>query len=77
MDNKKSISTTALSKKHNISAKEMFAHLLQRGLIEKKGDVWSLTDQGVEAGGKFVTSQKYGKYITWPQDFRLDIAKKI
>jgi len=76
MDNKKQISTTALSRRYNISAKEMFAHLLQRGLIEKKRDVWSLTNQGVEAGGKFVTSKKFGKYITWPEDLRLDITEE-
>ncbi len=68
----KKVSTTALAKKHNIPAKEMFAHLLQLGLIEKKGDVWSLTDQGLKVGGKFITSKQYGKYITWPEDFKLN-----
>ena len=74
MSNKKHISTTALSKKYGIPAKEMFAHLLQKGLIEKKGDVWSLTDQGVKVGGKFVCSKQYGKYITWPDDLKLNIS---
>ena len=74
MSNQKQISTTALSKKFNIPAKEMFARLLQKGLIEKKGDVWSLTNHGVDAGGKFVTSKKFGKYITWPEDFKIDIT---
>lgn len=72
MVDKKQISTTSLSKKYNIPVNEMFAHLLQRGFIEKKGDAWSLTNQGVQAGGKFVTSKKFGKYITWPED--LDLA---
>lgn len=72
----KNISTTALSKKHNIPAKEMFAHLLKLGLIEKKGDLWSLTDQGVKVGGKFVTSKQYGKYITWPEDLNLNITSE-
>jgi len=45
MSDLKQISTTALSKKHNISTKEMFAHLLQDGLIEKKGEVWALTNK--------------------------------
>lgn len=76
MSNIKQISTTALSKKYDISAKEMFAHLLQKGLIEKKGDVWSLTDQGVKVGGKFVTSKQYGKYITWPENFELNITSE-
>ena len=63
--------------KHKIPVKEMFAHLLQRGLIEKKGDLWSLTDQGTSAGRKFVTSKKFGlsannvnfnfSELGWPQ----------
>lgn len=68
---KKQISTTALAKKYKIAPKEMFAQLLQQSFIEKKEDVWSLTDQGVKAGGKFVTSKQYGKYITWPEDLKL------
>ncbi len=76
MSNQKQISTTALSKKFNISSKEMFAHLLQKGFTEKKGDVLSLTNQGVDAGGKFVTSKRFGKYITWPEDFQLDITEE-
>ncbi|MBU0730256.1 MAG: glycerol kinase [Proteobacteria bacterium] len=76
MSEDKQISTTALAKKHNVPPKEMFARLLQMGLIEQKGDVWSLTDQGVKVGGKFVTSQKYGKYITWPEDLNLNITSE-
>ena len=76
MSNQKQISTTALSKKFNIPSKEMFAHLLQKGFIEKKGEVWSLTNHGVDAGGKFVTSKRFGKYITWPEDFQLDITEE-
>ncbi len=74
MSDQKQISTTALSKKYNIPTKEMFAHLLQDGLIEKKGEVWALTNKGVEVGGKFVTNKKFGKYITWPEDFQLAIT---
>ncbi len=74
MSNNKQISTTALAKKCGISTNEMFAHLLQNGLIEKKEDVWSLTDQGVKVGGKFKTSKQYGKYITWPDNLKLNIS---
>ena len=76
MSDKKNISTTALSKKYSIPAKEMFAHLLQMGLIEKKADVWSLTDQGVKVGGKCVSSKQYGKYVTWPEDLKLNISSE-
>ena len=69
----KKISTTALAKLYNITPKEMFVQLLNLGLIEKKGDVWSLTNQGLEKGGKFVNSQRFGKYITWPENISLDV----
>lgn len=74
MNETKQISTTALSKKFNIPTNEMFAQLLQKGFIEKKGDVWSLTDKGVSVGGKFVSHDKYGKYITWPENLDISIS---
>lgn len=67
----KHISTTALSKKFNITSKEMFLQLSNQGLIERKGDVWSLTNEGVKRGGRFVESKQYGKYISWPEDLAL------
>lgn len=69
----KQISTTALAQLYNITAKEMFVQLLNFGLIEKKGEVWSLTNQGVEKGGKFVNSKRFGKYITWPENIDLEV----
>lgn len=73
-NNIKQISTTALSKKYDITSKEMFLHLTQLGLIEKKGDVWSLTNEGISKGGKFVESKRYGKYITWPENIALNLT---
>ena len=70
----KYISTTALAKKFNITSKEMFMQLVQLGFIEKKGEVWSLTNTGVDAGGIFKTSKRYGKYITWPENLSLQIS---
>lgn len=73
MDNSiKQISTTSLAKKHKIQSKEMFAQLLQKGFIEKKDNLWCLTDQGIKSGGKFVNSKQYGKYITWPENLKFD-----
>lgn len=76
MSKSKQISTTSLAKKYNIKTKDMFAHLLQKGLIEKKGDIWALTNRGLELGGIFVTHEKYGKYITWPYTLELDIPNE-
>jgi superfamily II helicase len=74
-DNIKRISSTALAKKFNISPKEMFLQLNNFGLIERKGDVWSLTDEGVKRGGRFVESERYGKYITWPENLDLQVQQ--
>ncbi len=71
----KKVSTTALAKKYGITSKEMFVRLINLGLIEKKGDVWSLTDEGVNKGGKFISSKRFGKYIAWPENIALDIKQ--
>jgi len=73
-DTIKQISTTALAKKFNISPREMFVQLVNLGLIEKKGDVWSLTNEGVNKGGKFIDSKQYGKYIAWPDNIDLNVT---
>lgn len=70
------ISTSALAKRHNITPNEMFAHFLKIGLIEKKDNLWALTNQGIKIGGKFVKSKDYGKYITWPDNLKFDDIEK-
>ncbi len=69
----KQISTTALAKIYKVSTKEMFIQLVSHGLIEKKGEMWSLTNLGVEKGGKFIDHPKYGKYISWPSIIDLEV----
>ncbi|SDP84694.1 glycerol kinase [Desulforhopalus singaporensis] len=73
----KQISTTALSKKFNLSTKDMFLKLTNLGLIEKKGEVWDLTQEGVKRGGKFIEHKKFGKYISWPENIKLDIDEGV
>lgn len=73
-DTIKQISTTALAKKFNITSREMFVQLVNLGLIEKKGDVWSLTNEGVNKGGRFIDSKQYGKYISWPDSIDLNVT---
>ena len=68
----KMVSTTSLAKKFKIPTKEMFARLLQLNLIEKRDDLWFLTDKGIKCGGKFTESKKFGKYITWPENLKMD-----
>ncbi|MEK8018601.1 MAG: hypothetical protein VSS75_017150 [Candidatus Parabeggiatoa sp.] len=68
----KQISTTALSKSLGISTKELFAHLLEQGLISKEAQSWVLTRDGKEKGGAYKESKEYGKYIVWPEDISIE-----
>ena len=73
----KQISTTALSKSLGISAKELFAHLLELGFLSKKDKSWVLTSDGKKKGGAYRESQQYGKYIVWPEDISIEIPQTI
>jgi len=68
----KQISTTALSKLLGISTKELFLKLSEFNLIVKEDDSWVLTDEGRKIGGEYKESPKYGKYIVWPETFKID-----
>jgi hypothetical protein len=68
----KQISTTALSKILCIPTKELFAKLSEFNLISKENDSWVLTDEGIKTGGEYKESPKYGKYIVWPETFKID-----
>jgi hypothetical protein len=70
----KKISTTALSKKLAIPAKELFAKLSSLGYITKKENNWVLTEVGKANGGEYKESNQYGTYIVWSEE--LDIGIK-
>ncbi|MBE9539274.1 MAG: hypothetical protein IMF06_09345 [Proteobacteria bacterium] len=60
------VSTTALAKKLNIPAQQLFATLKDYGWIERFNDVWALTPKGEFEGGAYRDSKRYGRYIVWP-----------
>lgn len=69
------ISTTALSKKHHLPSKELFSLLEQKKWIRKEDDQWFLTDLGLEQGGKYNESKRFGKYIAWPENIIIPITE--
>lgn len=64
-DNK--LSTTALAKKLDIPARQLFATLRDYGWIARHKDSWVLTNKGEFEGGSYVDSPRYGRYIVWPE----------
>jgi hypothetical protein len=73
----KQISTTTLSKFLNITTKELFAYLLKCNLILRKDQSWVLTSEGEKKGGTYRESQKYGRYIVWPENINLKMPQTI
>jgi hypothetical protein len=67
IDQADKISTTALARKLDIPAQQLFATLKDYGWIQRHEDNWLLTGKGEFEGGGYVESKRYGRYIVWPQ----------
>lgn len=65
------ISTSALAKNLGVSAKEVVQRLLSLGLIEEKEGLKVITKIGFSSGAEYKESEKYGKYIVWPEEIDL------
>jgi hypothetical protein len=61
------LSTTALARKLNIPAQQLFATLRDYGWIERAGESWILNPKGEFEGGSYQQSRRYGRYIVWPE----------
>lgn len=61
------LSTTALARKLDIPAQQLFATLRDYGWIRRSADTWVLLPKGEFEGGSYQQSRRYGRYIVWPQ----------
>ncbi|TGD73627.1 hypothetical protein E4634_11455 [Mangrovimicrobium sediminis] len=61
------LSTTALARKLNIPAQQLFATLRDYGWIQRSGETWVLLPKGEFEGGSYQNSRRFGRYIVWPQ----------
>ena len=71
MTDAKPISTTQLSKRLKMQTRTLFSRLLEMGFIERREETWELTDKGRGVGGAYRESDKYGRYITWPESLAI------
>lgn len=62
------LSTSALAKRMDISTQALFSTLKDYGWIKREENGWLLTGKGEFEGGEYVQSQRYGRYIVWPQE---------
>ncbi len=60
------LSTTALARKLQLPAQQLFATFKDYGWIARVGESWTLTNKGEFEGGSYQTSSRFGRYIVWP-----------
>jgi len=61
------LSTSNLAKELKMSSQAMFQHLVEVGLIVRSENGWDLTPAGKSKGGLYKHSDKFGRYIVWPE----------
>lgn len=60
------LSTSALAKRLKLPIQQLFATLRDYAWIERRGNGWVLTAKGELHGGSYRDSQRFGRYIVWP-----------
>ena len=61
------LSTSALARKLEIPAQQLFATLKDYGWIQRQGEGWLLTPKGEFEGGQYRESKRFGRYVVWPE----------
>lgn len=61
------LSTSALAKRLKLPIQQLFVTLRDYGWIERDGESWALTAKGELHGGGYQQSQRFGRYIVWPE----------
>ena len=59
-------SSSRLAKELGVDAKQVFQQLQQAGCISREDEQWQLTEQGLQLGGEYQQSEKFGQFISWP-----------
>lgn len=65
-DEAQQISTSALAKRLKLPIQQLFVTLRDYGWIERDGENWQVTAKGQLHGGDYKNSQRFGRYIVWP-----------
>ncbi len=68
------LSTSALAKKRDIDAQQLFKDLSKAGYLSRHEGQWLLTDLGAKFGGEYVNHPQYGKFVVWPENLLIDLT---
>jgi hypothetical protein len=61
------LSTSALAKRLRLPVQQLFLTLRDYGWIDRRGNAWVLTAKGELHGGSYQDSDRFGRYIVWPE----------
>ena len=67
-EERNALSTSALAKRLRLPIQQLFGTLRDYGWIERLNDQWALTSKGTLHGGSYRDSDRFGRYIVWPED---------
>lgn len=65
------LTTSKLARALGMGTADLIDHLSAKGLLEKDGEQFKLTDAGKQAGGEFKFSKKHGPYYLWPKEMQV------
>jgi len=60
------LSGSALARTLGLPTRELFGILAENGWIRREDERWTLTGKGEFEGGRYRSSDKFGRYIVWP-----------
>lgn len=72
----KKVSTSTLAKIKNIQPANLFESLQSWGYIIRNNNVWDLTEFWKSAWWEIEKSERFGKYIVWPEDIDIKTPTK-
>lgn len=61
------LSTSALARHLGLPSLELFTLLKDLAWIKRGPDGWLLTGRGEFEGGSYIQSERYGRYVVWPE----------
>jgi phosphatidylserine/phosphatidylglycerophosphate/cardiolipin synthase-like enzyme len=65
------LTTSKMAKERGLRTTELTDRMIAKGLLEKAGNQYRLTEAGKKAGGEFRNSKKFGPYFLWPKDIQV------
>jgi phosphatidylserine/phosphatidylglycerophosphate/cardiolipin synthase-like enzyme len=65
------ISTSKVAKKLRLKTSDFIEKLVDIGYLEFANNIHILTEKGVDIGGEFKKSKRFGDYFVWPEDLEI------